>query len=351
MSKDTRRRTLHYKLAKTTNTPYSLQELLEQSLDNKQSNFLSAKSRQEKLTDDGKAFRFINSHARHSGKLLLCQLVQFEEGLTQMTIEMDDQSESFELSPFTPADIKSSENTSANSKKKTEFLDSMLYFGVLENHVIILGSQSLRSKELEGHLNWFLMNLTKQLQTMLVLSDKPTNKALKQIEKQEAKSVVLGSDLEYETNIPEETDRPDIKINETNKVRWTPKSIGAEILDFLKGAGHLEQLNFDDSFDATNFHLTLELSYNRSTTKKGQKALDTVATSLRHLDKEDVKIHLKGGGVLHGNDLKLSTSINIQFINGKIDESDLYLTIINWLNSKINTEDITPDLNDVLLGS
>ena len=64
-----------------------------------------------------------------------------------------------------------------------------------------------------------------------------------------------------------------------------------------------------------------------------------------------MKINLKGGGVIHGDDLKLSTSINIQFINGKVDESNLYLTMVTWLNSKINTEEVTPDLNDVLTGS
>lgn len=215
MSTDKRRRTLHYKLVKTSKTPYTLQELLESALVNKNSNYICAKSRQEKLTDDGKAFRFINSHSKHGGKLLLCQLVQFEEGLTQMTIVMDDNSESFELNPFTPADIK--KNSSTKNNKTTEFLDSMLYFGVLGNHVVILGSQALRSKELEGHLNWFLMNLTSQLQTMVVLSDKPTQKAVKQIQRQEAKSVVLGSDIEYEAELPEKKyEEYEEKINEIN---------------------------------------------------------------------------------------------------------------------------------------
>jgi len=347
MSNDKRKRTLHYKLAKLSDNTQTLQGLLESVMVDRGSDFISAKSRQQRLTDDGKAFRFINSHSTHGSDLRLFQLVQFEEGLSQMTIIMDDKAESFELNPFTPDDIK--RKNSSGNKKTTEFLDSMLYFGVLGNHVVILGSQSLRSKELENHLNWFLKDHTKQLTTLVYLSDKPTIAAIKQIEKHPAKSVKLGSDLEYEAiEIEPQYEEYEQKINETNRISWSPKSIGAEILSFLKETGRIDQLKFDDSFDYKNLHMTLELTYNRTTSKKGQKALDTIATSLRHFDKDEVKIGLKGGGEIKGDELKLSTSIYLDFINGKINEVSLNDTIVKWLNSKLKTSEVTSDFADLI---
>jgi hypothetical protein len=348
MSNDKRKRTLHYKLAKLSDKTETLQRLLENVLVDRDSDYICAKSRQQRLTDDGKAFRFINSHSSHGSDLRLFQLVQFEEGLSQMTIVMDDNAEAYELNPFTPQDIK---NISSKGKKKTtEFLDSMLYFGVLGNHVVILGSQSLKSKELENHLNWFLKDHTQQLSTLVYLSDKPTLAAIKQIEKHPAKSVKLGSDLEFEAiAIEPQYEEYEQKINETNRISWSPKSIGAEILSFLKETGRIDQLKFDDSFDYKNLHMTLELTYNRTTSKKGQKALDTIATSLRHFDKDDVKISLKGGGEIKGDELKLSTSISLDFINGKINEASLSDIIVKWLNSKLKANEVTADFSDLTL--
>ena len=348
MSNDKKRRALHYKLAKLSNKTDTLQMLLENVLLDNNSDFKCAKNRQQKLTDDGKAFRFINSHATHGGNLRLFQLVQFEEGQSQMTIVMDDKSESFNLIPYTPQDIKNISNK--NNKKTTEFLDSMLYFGVLGNHVVILGSQALKSKELENHLIWFLKDHTQQISTLVYLSDKPTIAAIKQIEKHPVKSVLLGSDLEFESiNIEPQLEDYETKINETSKVRWTPTSIGAGLLNYLKEIGRLDNLKFDDSFDFKNLHMTLELSYNRTTSKKGQKALDTVATSLRHFDKDDVKIYLKGGGVIKGDELKLSTKISLNYINGKVDETSLHMSIVTWLNSKLKSTEVPADFADLSL--
>jgi hypothetical protein len=39
-----------------------------------------------------------------------------------------------------------------------EFLGGSVYFGVLDDHVVILQSKPLRTKDLERHLNWFLRN-------------------------------------------------------------------------------------------------------------------------------------------------------------------------------------------------
>ena len=348
MSSEKRKRTLHYKHAKLTQTSETLQSLLEAHLDDEESKYYKVKNRQNKLTEDGKAVRFINSHSKHGGNLLLCQLVQFESGLSQLTIEVDDDAGSYPLSALNPKDIKKK-----NEKTRAEFLDSVLYFGLLGNHVIVLSSQRLQSKELESHLNWFLMNLTKSLTTMVILSDQPTKEAVEKFEKSHAKTVSLGSDVIYQPQVENDTeDKPiqleDKTINEATRVSWTPKSLGAKIVELLKQAGDIPDVDFEDALDDSNLRMKIELSFNRRTTKKGQRTIDTVANSLRHMDKDDVKITLANGGVLQGDKLKLTKSISLEFINGQINESDLYQTIVSWLNEKINSDELKDDLQSLV---
>jgi hypothetical protein len=349
MTSESKRRTIHYKLAKIAHSNFTLQEMLECAF---ASEYKKANTRKQDLTGDCKSFRFINNHSKHGGKLLLCQMVQFEEGLTQMTINMDDEdSESYDLIPFKPEDILSGKQKSI---KKAEFLESMLYFGVLDNHVVIMGSAALRSKDLENHLNWFLINLTEQITSSVILSDKPTKNAIRQLEKQPAKKIMIGSDIDFSAEvdgIPISAEEYEQQVTETSKVSWVPKTLGSEIMEFLRKEGKFNHFEFDDAFDFKNFQLKLELSFNRTTTKKGQKVLDQLANSLRHMDKEDVQVELKGGGKLRGDDLKLSTQINVLFKLGKVDESHLYMEIQKWLRSKIQTEDIEQDVLGIAVAS
>lgn len=78
----------------------------------------------------------------------------------------------------------------------------MAYFGVMGNHMVVMGSQALKSKELERHLQWYLNTLTKQnIASAIILSDRPTANAMKQLEKSSVKSVSIGSDITYKQEI------------------------------------------------------------------------------------------------------------------------------------------------------
>ena len=342
MSTEKRRRTLHYKHAKLSQTSETLQSLLEKHLDDPNSNFYKVKNRQDTLTEDGKAVRFINSHSKHGGSLLLSQLVQFESGLSQQTIEIDENAGAYPLSILSPKDIKKT-----NDKARAEFLDSVLYFGVLENHVLVLSSQRLQSKELESHLNWFLMNLTKSLSTILLLSDQPTKEAIQLFEQSPTKTISLGSDIVYQPSIKNSENKESIKentsISNATSITYAPKTIGAKMMELLKQAGNIPETDFNDALDDSNLRMKIELSFNRKTTTKGQNTIDTIATSLRHFDQEDVKIKLANGGVLQGDKLKLSKTFNLEFINGQVNESDLYQTMVAWLYEKITSDEAVKD--------
>lgn len=350
LSKETKRRTINYKLVKLGDHPLTLQEMLESTLLDKRSQYHLATNRRESLTEDEKSFRFINRFANYMPAMLLCQIVQFEQGRSQMTITIDDNAEMFEVTPISAHDL----NGHANAADTTEFLESLAYFGVMGNHMVVMGSQSLKSKELERHLNWYLNTLTQQgINSAVMLSDKPTLKAMKQLRSAPAKSVSIGSDILYEDSSSPMTDAPQTEtyekdVIEAKSVRWTPVGLGAKILECLKENGYVGDFNFEDTLDNANLQVSIEFKYNRKTTTSGQRVIDTLSTSLRHIDKDDVKINLKGGGEIKGDDLKLSRSISVVFMDGKVDESDLYFKMKQWLDEKINTGEVTPDLQDVI---
>ena len=339
-----KRRIINYKLVKIPHHPLTLQDMLEATLLDTKSDYHFAARRRESLTEDGKSFRLINRFKNYEKDMFLCQIVQFEQGRSQMTIEIDEGADMFEVKPISSKDIKKGKAPSAHD---TEFLESMLYFGIMGNHMVVMGSQSLKSRELERHLNWYLKHLTNQVDDIaIMLSDKPTNEALVQLSKSPAKSVEIGSSVTYE---PASVGAFEKDVNEVKNLRWSPAGLGANILECLKDNGFIGNMDFEESLDDANLQVSIEFKYKRKTTKSGQRVLDTLSNSLRHVDKDDIKIRLKGGGVIQGDDLKLSTQISIPFLNDNIDESALYYSMRTWLNSKITTNEVTADLNDLVL--
>ncbi|MFH4134694.1 hypothetical protein WAI79_19990, partial [Acinetobacter baumannii] len=62
--------------------------------------------------------------------------------------------------------------------------------------------------------------------------------------------------------------------------------IEENVVDVLKTAFgvDLDDLKLEDGLDDANLKLKLTLTYNRKTSKSGQKVIDTVASSMRHND-------------------------------------------------------------------
>ncbi|WP_079325614.1 hypothetical protein [Vibrio sp. L85] len=345
-----KRRVLSYKLFKSMNAPLTLQEMLENSLSDTDSGYHLVSNREEDLSGGERtSLRFINRFFNLTDDMLLCQLVVYEKDSSQMTIHLDNTSTMYKITPVFPKDIKQEGDNEPDELKQTEFVESMMYFGVINNHVVTLSSGALKPRELEYHLEWYLKSLTQQVENPVMLSDKPTRQALKQLEEDSAKSVFVGSDICYVDEVPtqpanSESPQPG-SITETKSVQLRAATMGAEILDYLKARGYLQQLDFEDTLDDANLQVNLEFKFNRKTSRNGQRVLDTLATSMRHIEKEDVKIKLLGGGEINGDDLKLTHPITVLFNErGGIEESDLYHKMKNWLKSKVQTDEVTSDL-------
>jgi peroxiredoxin family protein len=341
MKSESKKKIIHYKRAVLTNIHVTLQSLLDDALNEKSPAF-KAKARREVINPDDESCRLINHHEIYNG-MTFGQLVFFEPGKSQSLITIDDDSEFFKINSITPESIDN------KSKNKREFVDSFLYFGVFDNHVVVMQSTALKTRELETHLAWLLGTLTDVLDknSALILQDKPSEETITKIESSPVKSVQLGTPvetrMEQETEETKKQEIVEAQEGGAKKVKWIPCGMGVDVMRAALGADWFNKLELKDSLDEANLQVSLEITYLRKTTKNGQKMLDNIATSLRHIDEADVKIGLHGGGTIHGGDLKLSGSVSVKTFNGLVDESDLYHQMHTWLVAKVRANEIETD--------
>jgi len=281
----------------------------------------------ENIDSGGTIKRVINAFTMFGG-MLFGQMLMFQPGKDQTILIVDDDSDSYPVEQMSPPETKDG--------KKQEFLQSAFYFGILENHVVVVQSQSLRTREFENHLLWLLLESTSVLSKdkIITLSDQPTKKAREAIEKSDVKKVLVGSGLETKV------DPTTKKRSNKKELQFKPVGRGFDILRAALGADWMDKLKLTDSLEDSNLQVNLEITYSRKTTEYAHKMLNNIATSLRHCEPDDVKVHIAGGGILKGDDLKMSGKKYILAYNGVVDSTDLYKIMHEWLKQKIGDDEI-----------
>lgn len=356
MLKQSRQKAIHYKRATISHCSSDLQTILESIISNDGTASLVGMRREQISPSDSQSgYRLINRSSTFK-TILFGQLILFEQGKSQALMTISDDVSFYDINAITSQQIKleADENVTIEEKDKIkrEFVDSILYFGVLKNNIVLVQSSSLRSKDLETHLNWLIHSFSSDFndKSILILKDKPTSETIQKLESNPVRKINLGS-------VPVKTKNEDgtikiVNVSDPNavehkpsvekvrKLKFMPTGKGGNILKAAFGEDWFSNLNLEDSLDDANLQVNLEITYLRKTTKDGQLVMDTLATSLRHSDNEDVEISLQGGGVLKGSDLKLSGTISIQYNNGLIDENHLYLQMHKWLVSKVSTGEV-----------
>lgn len=338
-------KTLHYKRAIIQGAGH-LQEILEKVFSTA-SEANKVGKRKEIVNADTDSFRVIN-HKRNYDGILFFQMIMFEPGGSQAFIEMDEDAEFYALDALTNESLNKPESAEQKEKFRKEFVDSLLYFGVFENHLAVLQSSSLRARELEAHLGWLIANFGGvPTGTAIILSDQPSQSTFEKIAAKPVRNVKLGTPVkaEEENSVADSEGRVALSevaddVLNPRKVKFHPAGMGADVIRAALGADWFNQLNLDSDLDEANLQVSLEITYMRKTTKVGQQILDNIATSLRHVDEADIRIELEGGGIIKGGDLKLSGTISVpKLTNGLLDEGVLYHKMHGWLSSKLRSGD------------
>lgn len=344
-------KTIHYKRAVISGGG-NLQEVLERVFDESNPAH-KVGHRKEIVNADSRSFRVIN-HKRDYNGMLFCQMIYFEPGRSQAYITLDDEADSYELDAFTNEALNSLESEAERERHRKEFVDSFLYFGVLENHLVIIQSSSLRARELEAHLGWLVGSFGGvAVGTAIVLQDQPSQETFERVARTPVKKIHLGTPVTTAQVVPEGERQPlqqaavpeDEEGVNARRVRFYPTGFAGDVIKAALGADWFNHLDLEDDLDEANLKVSLEITYIRQTTRTGQRMIDNIATSLRNVDEADVRIELTGGGEIRGADLRLSGPITVSKLgNGLLDEGVLYHKMHGWLVGKLRQGEADPEL-------
>lgn len=357
MIKTSRQKAIHYKEAGLSNCTSDLQTILESILlEDGTAPKVGMRREQISPSDSESGYRLVN-RSNTFQTILFGQLVLFEQGKSQALMTISDDVAFYDINSITSEQIKLEGDDGLNGqerdKVKREFIDSILYFGVLKNHMVIVQSNSLRARDLETHLGWLIHSFSSSFSeaSALILRDKPSSDVIQRMDSTPVKKITLGSvpiksqsdsgevHMINSPNLPTKTEIGK-GLEKVRKVKFMPTGKGGSILKAAFGEDWFSNLRLEDSLDESNLQVNLEITYLRKTSSDGQRVMDTLASSLRHTESDDVEIQLQGGGIIKGSDLKLTGSLNVQYNNGLIDENDLYLRMHKWLISKIGSGEI-----------
>lgn len=307
--------------------------------------------RKEIVNADTASFRVVNHKRDYSG-MLFCQMIYFEPGRSQAYITLNEDADSYALDALTNEALNNIEGPVDRERHRREFVDSFLYFGVFENHIVVLQSSQLRARELEAHLGWLIGSFGGvAIGTAIILQDQPSQETYDRIARAPVKKIQIGAPISTAQEIPEgerprptETPEDETEVN-ARRVRFFPTGFAGDVIKAAMGADWFNRLDLEEDLDEANLKVSLEITYLRQTTRVDQVVIDNIATSLRHTEDADVRVELAGGGELKGGDLRLSGPISVtKLANGLLDEGILYHKMHGWLVSKLRQGDADPAL-------
>lgn len=311
-------KTLHYKRAAYLQGTGNLQDHLKTAL----SRTKTVGVRKQVVNPEDDTCLLLNS-VRNRWGMTFGSMILFTRGRNQPLVTDDDAAAELTVEQLAPPPNRSG--------ARREFIESLLFFGILQNHVVLLQSQGLRARQLESHLGWLLQTKTNTVsdEDQIALIDQPTPDAVKKVLEAPVKKVTVGVPLQS---------RPDRRANAeevAERFSFRPTGAGFQVLKSLLGTEWLKNRKLADSLDESRLKVDIMVSYYRSTDKCGQELLNEIAVNLRHQEPEDVKIQLHNGVQLSGPQLKVSGPVQVTVYGGLADPEDLFPTMRDWLREQL----------------
>lgn len=300
-----------YRIASITNCDSDLQELLGKAIQATQVN-----ERQQELNEYEKTFRTINQKWSYRG-ITMCEMVLIDPGASQPLAVYDESK-----GVYTIDAISTNELSQERLKRNSDFVNSMLYFGVKGNEVVIMPSQAINVRALENYLTWLLgekLDLISN-ESKFALNKNIPRAVEEQIRSSPVRSIEIGSVLSGASD----DDSEEFVSSESF-------SINAKLLLRVLGAKLKDELPFSIS-DDSNIRAKIVISYFRKTNDAGQNFMNHLGTTLRNLDDADVCVTLKNNVKISGEELNLQKVVKISKTDrGLLVNDDISEAMVTWL--------------------
>lgn len=253
-------------------------------------------------------------------EMFFAQFLSFTPGNTQHLITLADGSTAY--------NVETMAAQSAADGTKREFLESIAYFGVVDNHILLVQTKALTSRELEEYVIWFLTQVTNLVAkgAMITLDDPTANTARKKAARDNIRGVSFGTPVTA------------VATSETVRGQAVAKYELSEgvsaALQGLLGPSIFDNLKLKDSLEDDNIEVqvTVRVKRKRTVSEDGQKFLKALGRATRHMHPDDFELELNRAGSLKGKDLKLHHSVSVEVSdNGLADETSLMSHMKTWL--------------------
>jgi hypothetical protein len=340
-------KTLHYRVGKVIgeNVVHTLQEMIELALSRlsvvkNRYQIVSVDSHDGDEGDVQQARQFMNSKvARWS--ILFNELVRYSDGANKSIITIDEDATFLPIAQIAPP--------ISDDGKRREFLDSIMHMAFLKNHVVLIQSPILRTRELEKYITWLLKKAGVINEGSVMLTAELPKQQRDRIINNNTKKIRIGTPLVEELgNTPIEKARKLVttEVIKANQVKVKPKGRGLDIIKALltdrerETYGLTDEILAGDAIDKGNINVSIEVSYNYKAKKTSQEIINNISQALRHSHPEDVELTLDKIGKIKGDSLVISRKIKLKFINGIADPEELYMKIREWLTEQIRLGEI-----------
>jgi len=237
--------------------------------------------------------------------------------------------------------------------KRREILESMMYFGVIQDHLVLMQSQALKAPQLEAYLQWFLHD-AKVLagDNTFQLIDTPSRAVREKMTKGSGvRTITLGGEVVPQSAIaraqsPQATDAnvpaSSVKAHSVSVfTSATDEPWGVlEALKKLLAPSQAAKIDFDQ-LTGSNIEMSVTLRYKRETTDDGQKLMDTLGMAFRNTEDVETVLDLKDGGQIRGADLKLNGKVKVTSYDGQLSAAEVFEGMRQWLLSKVTSDEMS----------
>lgn len=335
-------KTLHYRIARIIgeSVEQTLQEMMATALSRlsvvkDRYQIVSVDSHDGEDGDVQQARHFMNNKIER-WNILFDELVRYSDGTNKSIITIDESASFLSIDQIAPP-------ASVDGKRR-EFLDSIMHMAFLNNHVVLIQSPILRTRELEKYITWLLKTAGVINKGSVMLNAELPKQQREKIMNNNTKKIKIGTPL-VETldgiSIQDARNQITSETIKANHVKVTPKGMGLDILKVLftdrerEHYGLTDEIFSGDAIDKGNINVSVEISYNYKAKKTSQVLINNISQALRHSHPEDVELTLDKVGKIKGDKLVISKKIKLKFINGIADPEELYMKIREWLIEQI----------------
>lgn len=322
--KTTKTKTFHYKKASFNNDSdgFSLQELIEEAYSNTKTAFECAYSFQ----NDGENFHLINyfsaNHRRQGVRdaLLGAEFLSFVKGNDPILIDTAQTSRELPL------------EASNLSKEGKEAIEGAVYFGVVDDDVVLTQSMALRFQDLEKYLNWLIRKKgtlwTKENYVGLI--DPGLSRQKRQKASDDAREITILAPVHFRPVEPEP---------KTKDYKVKASGVGIDAIKALF-AGLPQHDKFIDEFKVEEFEMSRSLEIElhlrwtgRRDDPKPYNLMEQVTRQFRHVtDEFNYSIETEDGTTITSDQIKRSLPHSVSWEGARPVFDDLFPKMLKWLS-------------------